>query len=235
MVGRGQHLKETRDITYWYVTEDVGRCKEICHKNNVPTEGNTKGYSCIPTEMVSKSYQLIGDTKYKSVIRKCGYQHTSGPCRRLSLYKTFFKGTTYTRRHDVGFCVGVCGIDGHECKAIDSQKKVVTGPNGDLSVSVIKKCGCVRPECQRVAFREVYKRKTEKGWIQEMLMKCEEEEDGDDDDDDDDDDEEEEEEEEEKVDCHDYDVDDFLGDHCCDRYFSCYYCFNTCVFDQNGG
>ncbi|KAL9985031.1 hypothetical protein ACROYT_G007385 [Oculina patagonica] len=155
------------DITYWYVTEDVGRCEEICHKNNVPTEGNTKGYSCNPTEMLSKSYQLIGDTKHKSIIQKCGYQHTSGPCRRLSLYKTFFKGTTYSRRHDVGSCVGFCGIDGHECKAIDSRKKVVTGPNGDLSVSVIKKCGCVRPGCQRVAFREVYKRKTEKGWIQE--------------------------------------------------------------------
>ncbi|XP_078360020.1 uncharacterized protein LOC144644415 isoform X2 [Oculina patagonica] len=156
------------DITYWYVTEDVGRCEEICHKNNVPTEGNTKGYSCNPTEMLSKSYQLIGDTKHKSIIQKCGYQHTSGPCRRLSLYKTFFKGTTYSRRHDVGSCVGFCGIDGHECKAIDSRKKVVTGPNGDLSVSVIKKCGCVRPGCQRVAFREVYKRKTEKGWIQEI-------------------------------------------------------------------
>ena len=37
-----------------------------------------------------------------------------------------------------------------------------------MAVSVIKKCGCVSPECHRVAFREVYKRKSEKGWIQEV-------------------------------------------------------------------
>ncbi|KAL9985262.1 hypothetical protein ACROYT_G007641 [Oculina patagonica] len=157
------------DITYWNVVDDVGRCEEICHNNNVFTKGNTKGYSCNPTEMLSKSYQLIGDTKYKSVIRKCGYQHTSGPCRRLSLYKTFFNGTTYSRRHDIGSCVGVCGIDGHECKAIDSRKIAIRGPNGDsdMTVSVTERCGCVSPGCHRVAFREVFKRKSEKGWIQE--------------------------------------------------------------------
>ena len=37
-----------------------------------------------------------------------------------------------------------------------------------MTVSVIKKCGCVNPECYRVAFREVYKRKSEKGWVQEV-------------------------------------------------------------------
>lgn len=91
---------------------------------------NEADYSCNPTEIVSKSYPLIGGSKYSTVIRKCGYQHTSGACRRQPLYKTFFKGTTYRRRHDVGSCLGVCGIDGHECKAIDSMMVAIKGPNG---------------------------------------------------------------------------------------------------------
>ena len=80
--------------------------------------------------MEIKSYPLIGTEKYKTVIRKCGYQHTSGACRRQSLYRTFFKGTTYSRRYDIGSCVGVCGTDGYECKAVDSQKVAIEGPNG---------------------------------------------------------------------------------------------------------
>lgn len=94
------------------------------------SQGNTEGYSCEPTEMVTYSYPLAGDVRYKSVIHKCGYQNTSVACRRQSLYKTFFKGTKYSRRHDIGSCVGVCGINGHECKAIDSRKVAIKGPNG---------------------------------------------------------------------------------------------------------
>lgn len=80
--------------------------------------------------MEIKSYPLTGTAKYKTVIRKCSYQHTSGTCHRQSLYRTFFKGTAYSRRHDVGSCVGVCGTDGHECKAVDSRKVAIEGPNG---------------------------------------------------------------------------------------------------------
>lgn len=40
--------------------------------------------------------------------------------------------------------------------------------DGEIVVPVIKTCGCVSPGCHRVVFREVFKRKTKEGWIQEV-------------------------------------------------------------------
>lgn len=154
---------------------DVGRCVETCNASDtvtikaLPEKMSYGSSSCNPTELTSRSYPLIGDSKYKTAISKCGYQHTSGGCSRQALFKSFFNGTSYSRRHDTGVCLGSCGNSGHACKAIDSVMIGIKGPNGEgeLTVRVIKKCGCVNPICHRVAFREVFKRKTGKAWIQE--------------------------------------------------------------------
>lgn len=163
------------DVTRRPYEADVGRCVETCNASDtvtikaLPEKMSYGSSSCNPTELTSRSYPLIGDSKYKTAISKCGYQHTSGGCSRQALFKSFFNGTSYSRRHDTGVCLGSCGNSGHACKAIDSVMIGIKGPNGEgeLTVRVIKKCGCVNPICHRVAFREVFKRKTGKAWIQE--------------------------------------------------------------------
>ncbi|XP_027037845.1 uncharacterized protein LOC113666280 isoform X2 [Pocillopora damicornis] len=153
---------------------DMGRCVETCNATDSDTikatpEMSSGSSSCNPTEVTSRSYPLIGGSKYKTAIAKCGYQNTSSGCSRQALFKTFFDGTSYSIRHDIGVCHGSCGSSGHACKAIDSLMMAIKGPNGkgELTHRVIKKCGCVNPICHRVAFREVFKRKSGNTWIQE--------------------------------------------------------------------
>ena len=90
--------------------------------------------SCNPTEVTSRSYPLIGGSKYKTAIAKCGYQNTSSGCSRQALFKTFFDGTSYSIRHDIGVCHGSCGSSGHACKAIDSLMMAIKGPNGRILI-----------------------------------------------------------------------------------------------------
>ena len=89
-------------------------------------------HKCVPMMTMEERFYLMQEEtlvyglKEVNVIQAC--QLSSTNCLRLPSNRTFYKGTSYERKVDVGVCGGRCA-NNRSCEP-EMRSKIILSPNG---------------------------------------------------------------------------------------------------------